>query len=92
MAKFLDSQFSNATQDLDGNEFDRCTFHDSTLVYSGGDPPTIMNCQFSNTCRWEFRGAAERTVGFMRAIYHGAGEGGRQLIEQTFENIRKSFS
>ena len=88
MAKVSDSEISGVTQELDGKEFDGCTFHDCTLVYSGGDPPTIRNCNFGN-CRWEFRSAADRTIGFMRALYHGMGEGGRQLVEQTFENIKR---
>ena len=28
---------------------------------------------------------------FMTALYHGAGEGGRKLIEDTFNNIRKGL-
>jgi hypothetical protein len=26
----------------------------------------------------------------MTGLYHGAGEGGRDLVEKTFENIRKT--
>lgn len=78
---------SNQEVRLDGNEFLGCHFENCTMVYGGGPPPTLNSCSFVNV-KWSFSDAASNTVNFMTALYHGAGEGGRKLIEQTFENIR----
>jgi len=42
-----------------------------------------------NNCRWSFEGPAGNTLEFMRAIYHHLGTAGRQIVETTFENIRR---
>lgn len=72
---------------LDGNGYHGCQFIDCTLVYCGGESPKLMECLFQSS-RWEFDGAAAATVNFMRGLYHGAGEGGKRLIEETFNLIR----
>jgi hypothetical protein len=72
---------------LDGNEYRGCKFIKCVLVYSGGTPPVLVDNLMTH-CRWEFEGAAIRTVSFMAAIYRGAGEGGRKLIEDAFASIR----
>jgi hypothetical protein len=87
--KIEDSEFKNVTQHLDGNEFIRCNFIDSELVFSAQSPVTLVGCSFRNV-RWTFAGGAKLTIQFMTALYHGAGEGGRNLIENAFLNIRKN--
>lgn len=84
---YENSKFRNSTVDLDGASFKDCTFHGCSLRYSGGVPPTMVACDFYES-RFEFAGAAANTVGFMRGIYHGMGEGGRKIIEATFDSIR----
>ncbi len=86
--EFRDCQFSGTTEVLDGNSYTKCTFHKCTLVYSGGDLPKMEACH-SYDCNWKFEGAADRTIAFLRATYHGGGDGGKELIEKTFENIRQ---
>ena len=82
-----DSVFENVTQHLDGNEFIRCSFIDSELIFSAERPVSLVGCSFRNV-RWTFAGSAELTIQFMTGLYHGAGKGGRKLIESTFQNIR----
>jgi hypothetical protein len=80
--------FSNQEIVLDGREFRLCHFDNCMMKYGATRPVTLDGCSFNNV-RWEFVGAASDTVQFMSALYHGAGEGGIKLIEQTFENIKR---
>lgn len=58
------------------------------MVYGGAGPVSITECTFSNVS-WAFVDAAQNTLQFMTALYHGSGESGRQLIENTFNLIRQ---
>jgi hypothetical protein len=74
--------FEDQAEVVDGREFHHCTFNRCQLTYNGGVPPTFVGCSFAD-CTWLFDGPAGRTVEFLRAMYHGMGDGGRDLIEQT---------
>ena len=69
---------------LDGNEFDHCTFERCTLVYSGGAVPSMTYCRTTPDCKWTLNGAAEQTLGFMTVLYPFA----KDMIEGTFDAIR----
>jgi len=86
--KFEKQTFTNQEVCLDDNEFVECQFNNCTMIYGGGSGPKLVGCSFNNI-RWSFADAALNTLHFMTGLYHGAGEGGRQLIEQTFENIKR---
>jgi hypothetical protein len=88
METLTDTTLENQEEIIDGKSYTKCVFNNCTLVYKGGPFPAFDSCQLNN-CSWVFQDAADRTVNFMRAIYHGMGEGGQELIEQTFENIRR---
>ena len=85
---FSDKNFKDEKIRMDGNSFVQCRFENCVMEYGGGPPPTMVSCNISK-CQWSFTDAASNTVTFMSAIYHGMGDGGRELIEQTFENIRR---
>jgi hypothetical protein len=87
--EYKSTQFKNDEVRLDGNAFVGCSFNNCVLVYGGGPLPVMINNSLKDV-RWDFREAASNTIQFMTAIYHGMGEGGRQLVEQTIENIRKN--
>ncbi|MFP4036287.1 MAG: hypothetical protein ACLFUE_02070 [Desulfobacteraceae bacterium] len=74
---------------LDGNDYAECAFVDCDLRYGGSAPVSFDNCRFDN-CGWSFVDAASNTLYFMASLYHGLGQGGRDLIEQLFESIRKN--
>lgn len=80
--------FQNERVILDGRKFVHCTFTGCTLVYTGTDSLGLDGCTM-NSCRWSFEGPAGNTLEFMRAIYHHLGDAGRQIVETTFENIRR---
>jgi len=80
--------FDDKIIQLDGNHYVNCTFKRCKLQYGGLATVSLENCNF-HQCSWTFTDAAARTVNFMEGLYHGTGEGGRELIEKTFDNIRK---
>jgi hypothetical protein len=83
------NHYENVKVSLDNNEFFNCTFVDCIMEYAGTGPVSISNCKFTNP-QWVFVGAAQNTLQFMHAVYQGMGEVGKQLIEKTCENIKKS--
>ena len=88
MIKNKSNIYNNVTVKLDNNEFEKCKFTNCTLEYSGDGPVSLSNCTFE-AVKWVFTGSAQNTLQFMHALYHGMGEGGKKLIEQTFENIKR---
>jgi hypothetical protein len=86
MATFQDVTRENETIVLDGNEFIACKFQNCQLVYRGGEMPRLQHCHFTQ-CSWHLEEAAQRTVRFLRAVYH-SGPGGQDLVEQTVKLIR----
>ncbi len=83
-----DQVFRDDQIHLDGNRYIRCTFERCVMVFSGVSPVALEGCSFIETT-WTFDGAAALTVNFMKGLYHGAGEGGRELVERTFSDIRR---
>jgi hypothetical protein len=88
MLEITDATFDGATENIDGKKYMRCTFTNCVLVFSGTAPVGLVDCVFKAS-RWEFAGAAATTLSFLRALYHGVGEGGQKLVEGTFESIRR---
>ncbi len=67
MNKIKNKDFTGKTVDLDGNSYEDCKFNNAKLTYSGGEPPELIRCDCSGATIG-FRGAAERTAMFMRAM------------------------
>lgn len=80
--------YSNVRVDLDNRKFKNCKFNRCTLVYSGGGPIALEDCEVVAPS-YVFEGSAENTVKFMTLMYHRM-DGGKLLIEQTFNNIRRN--
>ena len=83
-----DSTFTQGRVVLDGNKFLRCHFRDTTLVFSARASVSLTDCDFERVT-WALEGPAARTLAFLHGVYHGAGDGGRHVIEHAFDNIRK---
>jgi len=88
MIKNVNNSYENVQVKLDNNEFVACHFKNCRLEFGGTGPVSMSNCNFDNIS-WEFSGPAENTLRFLKGLYHGMGEGGRQLVEATFDDIRK---
>jgi hypothetical protein len=83
-----DKTFTESRQLVDGNRYTNCKFDRCAIVYGGGPIPHLIDCTLDN-CSWHFEDAAERTLAFLHHLYHGTGEGGREMIESTFEMVRQ---
>jgi hypothetical protein len=80
--------FTDETVQVDGNAYHDCRFTVSRIVYEGGPIPEFVNCVFDR-CQWVFDGPAENTIQYFALLYTALGPGGRELIENIFESIRK---
>ncbi len=79
--------FQSERIELHGKSFQDCTFEDCELVFDGDRPPTLQNNRFVDTV-FVFSGPATRTLYLLSNIYH-AGEGGKEVIEKAFSDIRE---
>ena len=66
--KFERHPFKNESVNLNGNEFDYCTFDNCELIFNGVGSVGLTNNEFRN-CKWTFEGPAADTVAFMKALY-----------------------
>ncbi len=58
MAKIADKELLDATEVIDGNQYERCKFIRCKIVYRGGELPSLASCNFSD-CTWTFEEAAD---------------------------------
>ena len=56
-------------------------------MFDGDRPPTFQDNRFVDSV-FVFTGAAVRTLYLLSNIYH-AGDGGKEVVEQTFADIRE---
>lgn len=78
--------FQNKRIELRGNTYHHCTFNNCELVYDGDRSPTFHDNEFIDTV-FTFTGSALRTLYFLGNMYH-AGEGGKEVIDKTLEDIK----
>jgi hypothetical protein len=83
---YKDKTFENKRVELSDGRFHGCTFKNCELVYRGEPSPTFQDNEFIDST-FVFRDDAIRTLYFLSNIYH-AGEGGREIVEQTFDDVR----
>ncbi|MEQ8858031.1 MAG: hypothetical protein RIC56_05240 [Pseudomonadales bacterium] len=83
----LDKTFRNERIELHGKAFHNCTFDNCELVFDGDRPPTFKDNRFVDSV-FVFTGAATRTLYLLSNIYH-AGNGGKEVVEKTFADIRE---
>jgi hypothetical protein len=86
--EYSDKAFADSREVIDGNRYENCTFARCGIVYCGGEIPGITGCNFDE-CEWHFEDAAERTLAFLHFFYHGMGDEGRSLVDQTMNLIRQ---
>jgi hypothetical protein len=87
VSSYKDQKLANETVVLDDSEFLNCEFDNCKMVYRGGEMPKIQHCHFMR-CTWHLEDAAQRTVLFLRSVYH-SGPGGQELVEETLRHIRR---
>ena len=87
MQPVVNQTIEGRSEVLDGKKYINCVFVKSTLIYKATASVSLEGCSFAEV-GWIFEGPAERTMSFLRGLYHGAGEGGQQLVEKTFMSIK----
>lgn len=92
MTTFRDRVFDAAQQVLvDGHTFEGCVFH-GALVFQGGIRPQFRQCRFERESRWVLNGSALAVGQLLAQLYHFGGDGGRELVERFFDEIRDGGS
>ncbi|MED5545760.1 MAG: hypothetical protein VYD90_10965 [Pseudomonadota bacterium] len=76
--------FANERVDIDGVDFNECTFNNCILVYSGGLPFYFSGGGVTNTTI-ESEGHAKATLDALSAAY---GAGMRSWVENIFALVR----
>ena len=79
--KAMGCTFKNAIVHVDGQSYRECRFERCRLVYSGGDLPRMVDCEFLR-CRWTLEGAGARTLRLMKAMVERGGSM-RDLVERS---------
>ncbi len=88
MMRFISSTFKNTTVDLDGSHYENCTFQNCDIRFRGTALFGLVGCKFES-CKWSLDGPAANTIQFLRLMYKDMGDFGKQMVEATFENIKK---
>jgi len=84
---YQNQTFKNEQVELSGNAYHGCRFEHCELVYRGEPSPTFQDNEFVDSV-FIFADAAIRTMYFLANMYH-AGAGGREVVEKTFDDIRR---
>ncbi len=79
--------YKDATIEVDGHKYTKCTFQNCVLVYSGGEPPNFNGCTLDKI-QVVFRGPAKNTVALLQAMSRPS-SGFQQLIARTFSSLGK---
>lgn len=79
--------FSNEIVELDGNQFEGCTFTECKLRFSAFDRVYFTGCVFTQ-CDWAFDGPAENMLFFLSDLYHGLGPRGHTIVDLIFRGIQ----
>src|SRR5690349_5267635 len=77
------NNYKRSSVNVDGKQFENCTFEDCKLVYSGGEPPSFVNCTFTANLDLVFDGAAGNTVQFLK-VMASPKSGMQSLVAQIF--------
>jgi hypothetical protein len=89
--KISGSKFSNQEIDLDGNEFDGCTFTNCRLKFSARQPFSATKCEFLNV-KWVFGGPAAATLGLIEKLIETNPDYGRSVLVSAFPQLLEWLS
>ncbi len=88
MVRNVEATFEGAVVLIAGNDYERCTFKGCTIVFTGENLVGLAHCTFLN-CAWSFDGPARNTIDFLRGMYHGMDDVGRDLVKDLFAQIER---
>lgn len=81
--------FGEQIVDLDENNYRRCLFERSILVYSGATPVHMESNTFMGI-NFAFNGPALNTIVFLASLYQQGGQV-KEAVEALFQQIRKGL-
>lgn len=85
--RYESQRFQAQDVELDGNEFVHCSFTHCILIYRGGEFPIFNGCLFVDS-PVQFKGAAGRTIGLLKVLYHKEDLSFRPIVERVFAFIK----
>lgn len=83
-------QFENEDVIIDFTVYENCYFNKCRIIYYGHGPFQMIGDRFDD-CSYELAGPAANAINYLRSMYHGNNEGGRALVENTFQMIRQPY-
>ena len=84
--RYDNKTIANRSVLLDGDQFIGCRFNGCVVQYAGGVIPLLSECKFDNRCVWQFIGAADLTIKFLRIIYNDSGDS--NIADQIIKVIK----
>jgi hypothetical protein len=75
--------YSHETVVLEGETFSDCEFRDCRLIYTGGEPAVLTNCQFVG-CDWKLEDGAVRTLAHLKLMWSA---GGKSAVQAFIKDI-----
>lgn len=88
--KHTNDQFLKSVIEIDGNEYEGCTFISCTFVYRATGLTGFRNCTLSPDCNLTLHGAAGNTINLLRNVYSGFGDWGRTQAQAFIDAIIKN--
>lgn len=86
MAEFIGRAFVRERIVLDGNSYNRCTFHHCTLVFNATAETNLAECDLEGSTQIVLGDHVHWTFKFLYLLYHG---GFPEYVERTFDHIRR---
>lgn len=87
MGSIKGARFESGTVVVDGNRYEECTFLNCFIQFDGGELPSFIGCTF-DSCQLGLGASASNAVMYLRAIYHGLGDWGKNSVETLFNEVR----
>jgi hypothetical protein len=86
--KYTEQKFNENNVTVDFNEYIRCEFTNSKIIFTGGDLPVFEDCTFSN-CQFTLQARADNTLGYLSFLYQNLGNAdAKAFVEEQIGKIK----
>lgn len=86
LAAIKDQAFEDERVELDGRQFERCTFTKCSLAFAATDVVSFKDCTFTR-CQWSFEGAAAIALDYLVALSRDLGDPGKKLVREMLTSL-----
>ena len=87
MTAFQNQRFADQTVELNGHNFNSCTFERCHLRYCGDGDPSFVGCTFIDV-KWVWEGAALAALRWLSAMHNHLGPERRRDAENIIRAIQ----